>query len=159
MGSDDCATPETHCDVATHLCVPGCVLDSDCKDFGKQCQATKCVTKGCEANYQCAFGQVCDVATGACKKAEGLYCAKCDPNDQDAKACGGKPNACLQFKDAKDQDKGAFCGVTCGSDPGGPCPQGWQCTELKDDKGQSQGKLCLRPCYNTPVAPPSGAGP
>lgn len=151
LGSDECVQKETHCDLKTHKCVPGCEVDSDCKDFALKCEAAKCVQKGCKANWECAFGMVCDVATAQCKKAEGPYCAPCDPNDEEAKACGGKPNRCFSFKDAKDQDKGSFCGVVCGSDPGGPCPQGWQCQELKDDKGQSQGKYCLRPCYTQPV--------
>lgn len=152
LGSEECEAKETHCDMATHKCAPGCVTDSDCKDFGMKCDAAKCVQKGCVKNWECPFGNVCDVATGQCKLAEGLYCAKCDPNDQDVKACGGKPNMCFSMKDAKDQDKGAFCGITCGTDPGGPCPQGYQCTDIKDDKGVSQGKVCIRPCYATPVA-------
>lgn len=156
LGSEECVEKATHCDAKTHKCAPGCVTDGDCKDVGMQCDSGKCTAKGCTMNWQCPFAHVCDPASGQCKKAEGLYCAVCDPKDQDAKACGGKPNACFQFKDAQNQDKGAFCGITCGSDPSGPCPQGWACQETKDDKGQSQGKFCLRPCYNTPV--PAGGG-
>lgn len=159
LGSEECEAKETHCDLATHKCAPGCVVDADCKDFANKCEAGKCVKKGCTMNYECAYEHVCDLATGNCKKAEGLYCAKCDPNDKEATACGGKPNACFSFKDAQDQDKGSFCGIVCGSDPTGPCPAGWQCQELKDDKGQSQGKYCLRPCYNTPVPPGGGSTP
>lgn len=157
LAAEQCTAPETHCDAKTHKCAPGCVADQDCKDFGKKCASGKCVAKGCEKNWECPYFHVCDTATGQCKKAEGLYCAKCDPQDQDAKACGGKPNACFKFQDAQGQDKGAFCGITCSADAGGPCPQGWACQEIKDDKGASQGKLCMRPCYTTPV--PAGGAP
>lgn len=159
LGSEECEAKESHCDPATHKCAPGCWTDADCKDFAKKCENTKCVTKGCTKNYECAYGTVCDIPSGQCKPFEGLYCAKCDPNDQEVKACGGKPNACFSFKDAQDQDKGSFCGIVCGSDPAGPCPSGWKCEELKDDKGASQGKFCLRPCYNTPVPPGGGTLP
>ncbi len=157
LASEECAAKETHCDPATHKCAPGCKTDFDCKDFAFKCQASKCVPNGCTKNWECPYYHVCDPASGQCKKAEGLYCAKCDATDKDAKACGGKPNACFQFQDAQGQNKGDFCAIACGNDPGGPCPQGWQCKDIKDDKGGSQGKVCVRPCYTVPVQ--SGGAP
>ena len=157
MGSDECLTAATHCDQGSHKCAPGCVIDSDCKDFAKKCDGTTCVDKGCKKNWECPFNHVCDVASATCKPAEGKFCATCDPNDDQVTACGGKPNMCFSMKDANDQDKGSFCAITCGSDPGGPCPQGYQCMDVKDDKGVSQGKVCIRPCYTTPVAPGGGS--
>ena len=154
LGSDECATAETHCDKSLHKCVPGCEVNGDCKDFAMECASGKCQKAGCTANWQCAFGEVCDVPAKTCKKAEGLYCATCNPDDQDVKDCGGKPNICFKMQDSQKNDKGAFCGITCSSDAGGPCPQGWACQDIKDDKGVSQGKLCLRQCYNQPVALP-----
>jgi len=154
LGSDECETAETHCDMTLHKCVPGCEVNGDCKDFALECAAGKCQKAGCTANWQCAFYEVCDVPAKTCKPATGLYCAPCNPDDQEVKDCGGKPNACFKFQDQEKNDKGAFCGITCGTDPGGPCPQGWACQELKDDKGASQGKYCLRQCYQKPVTPP-----
>lgn len=158
LAAEECPAKETHCDPKTHKCAPGCKTDFDCKDFANKCEASKCVPKGCTKNWECPYFHVCDAATGQCKKAEGLYCAKCDASDQDAKACGGKPNACFKFQDAEGKDKGEFCAIACGSDPAGACPQGWQCKDIKDDKGNSQGKLCLRPCYSVPVQS-GGANP
>jgi hypothetical protein len=152
LSSLECPDKETHCNLATHKCEPGCKDDADCKDAYFQCEGSKCVKKGCDANWQCPYAQVCDVKTGQCQPMTGLHCAKCDPEDKEVKACGGKPNLCFKMQDAQGNDKGAFCGLTCDETaPGGPCPQGWACKELKDDKGASQGKFCLRPCYSEPV--------
>jgi hypothetical protein len=151
LASEECEAKATYCDLASYTCKPGCKADADCKDFAQKCEAGQCVAKGCKKNWECPFGHVCEVSSGQCKAATGLYCAPCDPNDQEVKACGGKPNACFSMKDAKGDDKGAFCGITCSDDAGGPCPQGYQCQDIKDDKGASQGKLCIRPCYVQPI--------
>lgn len=154
LSSIECVAPQTHCDLKSHKCVPGCEVDADCKDYAKVCEAGACVKKGCTENWQCAYQEICDVAKATCVKAEGPFCAPCDEKDDKVTACGGKPNACFGFKDAEDKDKGQFCGLVCGSEPGGPCPQGWACQELKDDKGAPKGKFCLRPCYTKPVGVP-----
>jgi hypothetical protein len=152
--SDECPDKQTHCDLKVHKCVPGCEVDADCKDLSEQCQGGQCAKKGCTKNWQCGYFQVCDVPTGQCQPAQGKYCDPCDPNDENVAACGGKPQKCFGFKDQAGADKGNFCGITCGAEAGGPCPQGWACQELKDDKGASQGKYCLRPCYSKPVGGP-----
>ncbi|MSP93403.1 MAG: hypothetical protein EXR79_16685 [Myxococcales bacterium] len=151
LNSSECAEAETHCDLKTHKCVPGCAEDGDCHDANLKCEAAKCLKKGCKENWECAYAQVCEPANGTCQPMTGPHCAVCDPQDKDAKECGGKPSACFKMQDAEGKDKGAFCGLACGDAPSGPCPQGWACKELKDDKGASQGKFCLRPCYSKPV--------
>lgn len=154
LDSSECPDKATHCDLASHLCKPGCQVDGDCKDAGQACVGGTCKAVGCSQNWQCALGQVCQVASGQCQPAGGKHCAVCDPNDQQVAACGGKPSLCIGFQDQAGADKGHFCALPCGNDPGGPCPQGWACKEIKDDKGASQGKFCLRPCYQTPVPTP-----
>jgi len=153
LASEECEMPETHCNMVQHKCVPGCIVDADCKDFANKCDGGKCVKKGCTANWECAFAHKCDLATGDCVKAEGKFCEPCNPEDENVPECGGKPERCFSFQDADGNDKGSFCGITCSDDPAGPCPQGWACQELKDDQGASQGKYCLRQCYQTPVQP------
>jgi len=151
IGPSECPDPETHCDIATHMCKPGCVTDFDCKAYGKTCdEVGKCIDVGCTKNYQCAFGSVCEVTTGQCKKYEGLLCATCDPQDGNVKACGGKPNLCVTYKDENDKDVPS-CALVCDTAPAGACPSGWQCQTIKDDKGGSVGQFCLRDCTKTPV--------
>jgi hypothetical protein len=154
LDSNECTEKQTHCDLGTHKCAPGCEVNNDCKDTGFECLGGQCAKKGCTQNWQCAYDQICDVPTNKCQMAGGKYCDPCDPNDETVAACGGKPNKCFGFQDAQGADKGNFCGIECGTEPGGPCPQGWACKELQDDKGQSQGKYCLRMCYSKPVGTP-----
>lgn len=146
--------PEQHCAMATHKCVPGCEIDSDCQDAALSCGAGgKCVEKGCTMNYQCAFGEVCDPATGKCQDPGGLYCAPCDDQDENVTACGGKPALCGKVKDNKDQEFGPFCFIPCSESATGPCPQGYGCQEVKDDKGVVQSKVCFRQCQHVPQQP------
>jgi len=152
LGPTECPEKETHCDLVDHKCKPGCVTDFDCKEFGKKCEAGKCIDKGCKENWECAFGQVCKPASGKCVKAEGPYCGKCDAQDEQVTACGGAPAKCLSFKDENDKEAGDFCLLPCGNDPAGPCPQGYQCQDLKDQDGKSQGKVCVRQCYIDPFS-------
>lgn len=154
LSSVECETPETHCNLKDHKCVSGCAVDADCKDFALGCENGKCVKKGCDKNWQCSFSQVCNTVTRQCQAAEGPFCAVCNPDDENVPECGGKPNACFKMSDADDKEMGAFCGLVCGNDPAGACPQGWGCMELKDDKGTSQGKYCLRQCWSKPVGAP-----
>ncbi len=149
LGPPECPEKETYCDMEAHLCKPGCKTTFDCKDFSKKCQGGKCVKVGCKENWECAFEQVCVPATGKCKKAEGKFCAPCDPDDENATACGGKPNRCFNFKDEEEKEH-KHCGIVCSSAPEGPCPQGYDCMDLKDQDGKSQGKFCLRQCWNSP---------
>ncbi len=154
VNSNECDTKETHCDMASHKCIAGCLQDGDCKDFSMTCQSGKCVKTGCSKNWQCAFNQVCDDTTGECKTAVGDYCKPCTDTDK-AKDCGGgAPNLCIKMQDQNKVDKGSFCFLTCGSAASGPCPQGYGCTEIKDDKGASQGKFCQRQCWSKPFGVP-----
>ncbi len=150
LGPTECPEKQTHCDMAEHKCKPGCKTDFDCKEFGKKCDAGACIAKGCTENWECAFGQVCKPATGKCEKAVGPFCAKCDAKDEKVTACGGTPHKCLSFKDENDKEVGDFCLLACGTDPAGPCPQGYQCQDLKDQDGKSQGKVCVRQCWIDP---------
>ena len=143
--------PEQHCSLATHKCVAGCTVDADCQDASQTCgNDGKCVHKGCTMNYECAFGEVCDAATGQCQDPGGLYCAACDDQDQDVKACGGKPALCSKVKDNTGAEFGPFCFIPCSESATGPCPQGYGCQEVKDDKGAVQGKVCFRQCQHVP---------
>lgn len=141
--SSDCPAKATYCNTQQHKCVPGCLVDNDCKDATKKCENKSCVEKGCLGAYQCAFGNVCNTTTGKCEKAQGPYCDVCDP--QQSGACGSDQNLCVSFKDEDDKDLGSFCLVACSSDPNNPCPAGYQCTETE------QGKVCHRACYQKPV--------
>ncbi len=151
LGPPDCPKKATYCDMKVHKCKDGCQVDADCKEFAKKCEAGACVDKGCKENWECAFEQVCDPGTGKCKKAVGKFCAKCDPNDKAAAACGGAPNKCFSFQDKDKKKLGDFCGVTCSSAPNGPCPQGYQCQEVPDQNGKPIGKFCMRQCWQSPL--------
>ena len=154
IASEECDEKQTHCDLKTHKCVPGCEVPSDCKDLAMKCEGGQCVEKGCTMNWQCGYYQLCDAATAKCVPATGKYCEPCNPKDENVPECGGKPELCVTFKDQADVEKGSFCAITCTESATGPCPQGWACQELKDDKGASKGKYCLRPCYSKPVGTP-----
>ena len=149
LGPSECPEKATHCDMETFKCTPGCKTNFDCKEYGKKCEATKCVKIGCKENWECAFEEVCVPATGQCKKAEGKFCAACDSSDDNATECGGKPNRCFKVKDEDDKEH-EFCGIACSSAPEGPCPQGYDCMDLKDQDGNSQGQFCLRECWKSP---------
>ena len=144
---NECPEPETYCHPEEHMCTPGCLADFDCKATGKECIEGKCETKGCTANFFCAFDQVCNLASGECEQAEGPYCEKdCDP--QSEASCGGKPNVCLSLQDDEGNALGDFCFVACGPDPQNPCPQGYACQEVELQDGPS--KLCFRDCTYEP---------
>ena len=147
----DCEEPETYCDQTTNMCSPGCQADYDCKSSAKECINGVCETKGCAANYFCAFGEVCALDTGVCAPAPGPHCESgCDP--QSETACGGEPNRCLELQDDEGNSKGAFCFVACGSDPNNACPQGYACQELQNQDGAVEAQLCFRDCTNNPLA-------
>ncbi len=150
LGPPECPEKETYCDLKVHKCKPGCLEDGDCKDFTKKCEAGKCETKGCTANWECAFEEVCDLADGKCKKAEGKFCAKCDAQDKAAAACGGEPHKCFSFQDKDGKKLGDFCAITCSDAKVGPCPQGYQCQEVPDQDGKPIGKFCMRQCWQSP---------
>ena len=148
----DCETPETYCDVTENMCKDGCLEDFDCKSSGKVCDGGKCIDAGCTANFFCAFGEVCNLASGACEPAPGPHCEMgCDP--QAETSCGGAPpNACLSLQDKDGNALGDFCFVACETDPANRCPQGYQCQEVELGEGDVR-QLCFRDCTYDPLAP------
>jgi len=151
----DCPDAETYCDRATGSCASGCLEDIDCQDAAKVCEGRSCVKKGCEHNYQCAFGKVCNQGTGDCEPypASEPYCAACDPSAESDPACPA-PNLCVTFQDEDGQALGDHCLVPCKDDPEDACPSGWQCQRLDDPNGGDPQFMCSRPCYIAPVGSP-----
>ena len=146
VSSRDCEA-QHYCDVETRLCRSGCQINNDCGNAGLQCEDNACVEKGCERHYECGHGQVCRAPQ--CEAAPPEYCAQCDP-DADG-ACGGAPNLCATFQDDDGNELGSFCLIACDDDdPGGLCPQGYQCQEIEVQEGDVR-RLCARACYRAPV--------
>ncbi len=156
LGPAECPDQETYCDMAAHKCVPGCQADFDCKEYGKKCVAGTCQQVGCEFNWECSFGLVCDPPSGKCVTPAEPYCGVCNADDENATECGGPPAKCLKLADADGNEKGSFCAIACSDAPAGACPQGYDCTELTDQDGNSQGKICIRQCWVDPVDPSDG---
>ncbi len=150
----DCPAPETYCDRETGRCADGCQEDLDCQDAAKMCRDGRCVAKGCTANYQCAFGQVCDAA-GACVPypASEPHCASCDAASGGGPTCG-EPNLCVTFQGDDGQPLGDHCLVPCKDDPDHACPSGWQCRRFDDPEGGAARFFCARPCYVAPLGTP-----
>jgi hypothetical protein len=155
--SADCPERETHCDIGSNRCVPGCERDADCLAAADECVDGRCRERGCTGNYQCAFAQVCDLETGDCRDAGGRHCEPgCDPMVEDA--CGAG-NACVGLQDRDGNDLGQFCFEACRPSPN-ECPQGYQCVDIA---AQSSGMgepadpppepmfLCIRRCDQEPV--------
>ena len=146
--SADCAEAQTYCDRATNMCVPGCEVDNDCLDAGLQCVAGNCVERGCSGNYQCGFGEVCNLETSECEMAMGQHCAPdCDPMSM--MACGAEGSYCISLQDEDENPQGDFCFEPCAPSPN-ECPQGYRCTEIQDEMGNPVGNVCVRPCYLNP---------
>lgn len=157
LSSADCPDRETHCDVATHLCAPGCQVDNDCLSAADACVDGRCQPRGCTGNYQCAFGEICDLPTGLCQPAGGHHCeTPCDPADESA--CGGGGNRCLSLQDQDGNALGDFCYEVCQPAPN-ECPQGYQCVAIDTQGGQGSDMtpapppdhLCFRRCDQEPV--------
>lgn len=156
MSSADCAEPETHCDLASHQCRPGCERDDDCLSAADECVDARCRPRGCTGNYQCAFEEVCNLATGQCEHASGRHCeTPCDPSDESA--CGGNGNRCLSLQDRDGNALGDFCFEACQPSPN-ECPQGYQCVDISDqgseppaDPPPAPERLCIRQCNQEPI--------
>lgn len=146
LTSADCTEAETYCDVEQRQCVAGCQVDDDCFDATLECVAGSCRERGCAANYQCAFGEVCDIASAQCVEAEGRHCEEgCDPMDE--MSCGDTAR-CLSLQDEEENPIGDFCFERCLEAPN-ECPQGYDCIELQDMDGNVQDRLCIRRCDYT----------
>ena len=151
LSSADCAVRETHCDLSTHLCAPGCERDVDCLSASDECVDGRCRPRGCVANFQCAFGEVCEQGSGLCKPAGGHHCeSPCDPMAD--MACGGAPNRCLSLQDSDGNALGDFCFEACQRAPN-ECPQGYQCVDvsMSSDPPAEPMFLCIRRCDQEPV--------
>lgn len=145
LTSADCAEAQTYCDVSTNRCVSGCQRDDDCMDAHLACQAGRCVTRGCTANFQCAFGEVCALEEGRCVAAQGRHCeAGCDPQNSDT-SCGSTGQRCLSLQDEEEQPLGDYCFEPCAEEPN-ECPQGYQCISLENENGSVEARLCVRRC-------------
>lgn len=152
--ASDCPTPETYCSRESGTCVAGCQEDLNCQDAAKKCEGGVCVAKGCEHNFECAFGKVCEKSTGACVPypSSEPHCATCDAQAETNPGCAD-PNLCATFQDADGNAKGDFCLVPCKDDPVDRCPQGWGCQKVTDENGGER-FFCARPCYIAPVGTP-----
>ncbi len=159
-GSDECLEAETYCNKKSGMCEPGCLVDADCKDAAKICEGKACVPKGCEHNFQCAFEQECDKATGQCIPMTKDHCATCVADQENQ--CGGDPNLCVTFSEkdqetGQDVEKGDFCILPCEPDPIDQCPQGYGCqkVEMQDQQGNTtESFYCIRSCWQKPVGAP-----
>lgn len=149
---NDCPEPETYCSRQSGMCEPGCQIDADCKDAAKICTDERCVDKGCQHNFECAFGNVCDQASGDCVPFDPSepHCASCDAEASDNASCPD-PNICVRFQDEEEQPLGDFCLVPCKDDPIDRCPSGWQCQNIGDPESGEGRFFCARPCYSNPV--------
>ena len=150
VDSSECLEVETYCDLELSLCVSGCQVDADCKSSGLMCDAGSCVTKGCTANFFCAFGEVCNVGKGLCETPPEPYCAECDPQSDTLCKTESESNQCVAFSDEEGTELGSFCLVGCGPDPQNPCPQGYSCEELEVEEGV-KAPFCVRDCPIPPV--------
>lgn len=151
----DCPAPATYCSRETGGCVPGCQIDADCKNAGQRCDGGACIDKGCLHNFECAFGKVCDQASGQCVAfpTSEPHCATCDADAETNAGCPA-PNQCVRFQDQDSMPRGDFCIVPCKDDPIDRCPSGWQCTAVEDENGAEQ-FFCARQCYINPVGTPT----
>lgn len=151
----DCPTPETYCDRGTGQCAPGCQVDADCKDAGKVCKSNECIDKGCQHNFECAFGRVCNKGNGQCEPypTSEPHCATCNAESETNPSCP-TPNICVRFQDDQQQPLGDFCLVQCKDDPIDRCPSGWQCQRFEDPESGAEQFFCARPCYIPPVSVP-----
>lgn len=129
----DCGM-EAHCDAGE--CAEGCKLDADCYP-GDECNEGTCRKAPCrETSVDCGFGQFCDVSTGECYDASGVYCHSCS-DDAD---CGGNGNYCINFG-----ANGRYCGAECSYDS--DCPSGFSCIGLLDEFGNVFTTQCLTYCW------------
>lgn len=147
--SQDCLEAETYCNLDRNRCVSGCQVDNDCLDATKECVGGRCRPRGCSRNYQCSFGEVCDLESNQCVLAEGRHCEMgCDPQASDS-SCGSEGQRCLSLQDEEENPIGDFCFEPCQPEPN-PCPQGYSCTTLEDPNvGELQ--LCIRRCDVAPI--------
>ncbi|MEE2756821.1 MAG: hypothetical protein VYA30_09165 [Myxococcota bacterium] len=145
MSSADCLEQETYCDRALMMCVGGCQVDNDCLDANLECFAGSCRERGCSGNYQCAFGQICNLATNQCEDATGAHCESgCDPMARDV-SCGREGSYCISLQDRDDNPIGDFCFEPCEPEPN-ECPKGYSCIPVTDDMGNELGRICTTDC-------------
>ncbi len=121
LDNSDCAV-ESHCDAVLGQCVRGCQSDGDCP-YGETCSGATCEARKClSSNIDCDVGQYCDVGTGECFDAAGLYCAPCSDTTYSSD-CGGGGNLCRYL-----YGNGPFCFPSC--EGGLECPAGYSCIPL-----------------------------
>ena len=143
--SAECPEPETHCDRDQRRCVPGCETDDDCLDATKECLAGRCRPRGCNGNFHCGFGEICELESHACLPAPGRHCEPgCDAMASET-SCGETGQRCLALQDEDGNDLGSYCFEPCAAAPN-ECPQGYGCQPLEDQDGDVVAELCIRRC-------------
>ena len=152
QSSRDCLEAETYCNLDSLRCVSGCQVDDDCLDANQECVADRCRPRGCSRNYQCSFGQVCDIESSVCVMAEGRHCESgCNPMMSET-SCGTEGQRCLSLQDEDMNPLGDYCFEPCQPEPNA-CPQGYSCQTIEDANTGSSFSLCLRSCNLNPVSP------
>jgi len=140
LSHSDCPF-NTQCVGESSACEPGCDSDTDCA-AGTACIEGSCAALGCtDAHLDCAFGEFCDVKTGACTMdEEHPSCAPCDPEDPNA--CGADGLCAYQEKDGPDY---SYCRWYC--DPSGQdqCPRGLACSPVQGSDDPNT-KVCWTQC-------------
>ena len=139
--SQSCATSsqcpmENYCDKGA--CVTGCQGDEDCYP-GNSCDlgTNSCQTAHCtDSQIDCDFKEICNVVTGECVEASGIYCRECELNSE----CGGSGNVCMHWGLER-----SFCGVTCESES--DCPSGFTCIDWNDTETGQLVRQCATYCW------------
>ncbi len=132
LSDDACAFGEL-CS-AEFTCDPGCNTDADC-NVGEACEVESCVPAACtDTITDCALGEICDEASGACTDSDPVLCAECEVSDPDS--CGPY-GLCVQGSSSPH----GYCMPICNLSSGiSTCPQGSSCMDL------AQGTACWAPC-------------
>jgi hypothetical protein len=139
--AQSCATSsqcsmENYCDKGA--CVEGCQVDSDCYP-GDSCdmETNSCASARCtDSHIDCDFKEVCNIVTGDCVEASGIYCRDCELNSD----CGGNGNVCMHWGLQRD-----FCGVSCEVES--DCPSGFTCIDWNDTETGQLVRQCATYCW------------
>jgi hypothetical protein len=125
------------CDAGS--CTQGCQNTDDCYP-DQTCTDGSCKARGCrDTSLDCAFGELCDLATGECYPANNNYCKPCVAGSSDAEQCGSVANICLGWG-----QYGDFCGVECAQTT--DCPAGYDCIPVGEN-GNVITKQCITYCW------------
>ena len=139
--SQSCAN-STQCEMESFCdkgqCIDGCQTEMDCYP-GDVCNldSQTCESAHCtDSHIDCDFKEFCNVTTGDCVEASGIYCKECEINSD----CGGNGNVCMHWGLQRD-----FCGVSCEADS--DCPSGFTCTDWNDSETGQVVRQCATYCW------------